>query len=92
MKNSRKTLLAGLIVAMVGLSGAAQATTVLGGVYNEISEDVGLSALENSVGLSASSNVPEAPSWALMMLGFAGIALTTGNRQAKKRREAIANF
>jgi hypothetical protein len=91
MKISNRTLLAGLIVAMVGLSGAAQATTVLDGVYTEISNDVGLSPSENHANLGPSSTLPELPSWALVVLGFAGMGYA-GNHQAKKRREAIAYF
>jgi hypothetical protein len=91
MKISNRTLLAGLIVAMVGLSGAAQATTVLEGVYAEASEDVGSPALENSAKIGPSATLPELPSWALALLGFAGMGYA-GNHQAKKRRQAIAFF
>jgi hypothetical protein len=90
MKLSKQTLLAGLIVVMVGVSGAAQATTVLAGIYNEISADV-MPALDDSLGLGPASSVPEVPSWALMLLGLASLGLA-GKHQAKKRREALTTF
>jgi hypothetical protein len=91
MKLSNRTLLAGLIFAIVSVSGAAQATTALDGVYTEISNDAGLPVTESKLGLGPSSALPELPSWALVLLGFAGMGYA-GNQQAKKRREAIAYF
>ncbi|WP_294539319.1 hypothetical protein [uncultured Rhodoblastus sp.] len=91
MKLSNRTLLAGLIVAMVSASGVAQATVMLDGVYTEIADNSGVAPMEANAGLGASATLPELPSWALVLLGFAGMGYA-GNHQAKKRRQAIAYF
>jgi hypothetical protein len=90
MKSSNRALLAGLILAVASFSGAAQATTVLDTVYTEVSNEASLPALDGNADIGPSVSLPEIPSWALMMLGLAGISLT-GGQQAKKRRAAIAS-
>jgi hypothetical protein len=90
MKSSNRALLAGLILAVASFSGAAQATTVLDTVYTEVSNEASLPALDGNADIGHSVSLPEIPSWALMMLGLAGISLT-GGQQAKKRRAAIAS-
>jgi hypothetical protein len=91
MKLFNRTLLAGLFIAVVSVSGAAQATTALDGAYAETTNDAGLTAPESKATLGPSATLPELPSWALVLLGF-GIMGIAGNQQAKKRREAIAYF
>jgi hypothetical protein len=91
MKLSNRALLAGLILAVVSVSGAARATTVLDGVYTEVSEDASVLTPEESAGIGPTASLPEVPSWALLLLGFGAISLT-GSQQAKKRRAAIASF
>ncbi|WP_294537301.1 hypothetical protein [uncultured Rhodoblastus sp.] len=91
MKISNRTLLAGLIVAVVSVSGAAQATTVLDGAYTEVTENTGIAPMETNADLGPTGSLPEIPSWAMLLLGSAGIGYA-GNQQGKKRRQAIAAF
>lgn len=91
MKISKSILLAGLIAAAMSAAGAAQATTVISDLSTESTYRADLPALESNAALGPSATLPETASWALMLLGLAGVALT-GSQQAKKRRESIASF
>jgi NAD/NADP transhydrogenase alpha subunit len=90
MKLSSRTLLAGLIAAVVGVSGAARATTLFSdGLDTDLSAWTSMSGKAEIVADDANgiapgtltvAGVPEPSTWALMLAGFAAIGFVASRR------------